>query len=73
MKRQLKSFWDMTSCSLVEVDRHFCGKECVGLFGLLVDPGNGRVRSSEKWVNFDQSARHHIPEVDEGRWTASAR
>jgi hypothetical protein len=48
-------FWDIAACSLVEIDRRFRGDFCLGL---MMDA----VSTSEKSVNFYETARRNIPE-----------
>jgi hypothetical protein len=71
LTKVLKStiFWDMTSCSVVEVYKRFGGMHCLSLqsrtvireIKVLFEPKYVVVRSSKMSVNFYQTTRHHIP------------
>jgi hypothetical protein len=50
------AFWDITTCSLVEVDRLFRGAYC--LIALMMEA----VSTSETSVNFYETAWRNIPE-----------
>jgi hypothetical protein len=61
-------FWNVTLCSLVEIDRHFERIYCPCLQNRAVNPtndhaGRGEVRSFITSVNFYQATRGHTPEV----------
>jgi hypothetical protein len=52
------AFWDITSCSLIEVYRRFRGAYCLP----LIAPMMAVVRTSETSVSFCESKRRNIPE-----------
>jgi hypothetical protein len=53
---KMTAFWDITPCSLVEVDRRFRGVYCP--VRVMMEAA----LTSETSVYFNKTARHHIPE-----------
>jgi hypothetical protein len=51
--KELKAFWDIGPCSLVEVDRR-----CRGLYSLMMEA----VRTSETSVYLNEITRRYISE-----------
>jgi hypothetical protein len=53
---KMAAFWDIVSCSLVEVDRHFWGADCLHHLALMMET----VRTYETSVYILESCRLHI-------------
>jgi hypothetical protein len=60
---KMPAFWNMVSCSLVEVDRRFTYRRTAYIIkAMIIGPdggGNTRLRNA---VYFYETARRHIPE-----------
>jgi hypothetical protein len=51
---KFRVFWDVVSCSHIEVDQRFWG----AIIALMMEA----VRTSETSINFNVTTRHYLPE-----------